>query len=78
MSPGDYLDVDVRLGFMVGDTISCRFVDISDDNICENEPNEFFNADILLRGSEGPINVVPSQSMVIIDDTNEPECGKLC
>ena len=44
--------------------------------ICEKDPNEIFFSNLVLGGGEGPIIVEPPQTEVIIDETNEPECGK--
>ena len=67
---------NVRLDFPVGSTRACHAVDIVDDDICENDPNENFFSNLVLGGGVGPIIVEPPQTEVIIDDTNEPECGK--
>ena len=68
---------DVVLTFPVGSTRACHVVEITNDDICENDPNELFFPNLVLGGGEGPIIVEPPQTQVIIDDTNEPECGKL-
>lgn len=78
MSPLDYLGVaDVRLDFGVGQSEACHFVNITDDNICENNPTELFSSNLVLGGGEGPILIEPQQAEIIIDDTNGPECGTL-
>ena len=75
-SPEDYGGVtDVRLDFAIGQTRSCHIVNINDDNICENIPNEHFFSNLRLGGGVSRI-VEPPQAQVIIDDTNEPECGE--
>ena len=77
VSPDDYGAVtNVRLDFVVGQTRSCHIVNINDDNICENDPNEHFFSDVVLSGSVLPIIVEPPQTQVIINDTNEPDFGE--
>ena len=77
VSPDDYGAVtNVRLDFVVGQTRSCHTVNINDDKICENDPNERFFSDLVLGGGVLPITVKLPQTQVIIDDTNEPECGE--
>ena len=56
----------------------CHIVNITDDDICENDPNESFFSNLVLGGGEQPIMVDPPRAEVIIDDSEEPECGKLC
>ena len=76
-SPDDYGGVtDVRLDFAIGQTRSCHIVNINDDDICENNPNERFFSNLVLGGGVQPIIVEPPQTQVIIDDSNEPECGE--
>ena len=43
---------------------------------CENNPNERFFSNLVLGGGVQPIIVEPPQTQVIIDDSNEPECGE--
>ena len=75
--PDDYERViDEVLDFAVGQTTACHIVNITDDIICENDPNEFFFSNLVLGGGDQPIDVDPEQAQVIIDDTNEPECGE--
>ena len=69
---------DVRLDFAVGEDRACHVVTITDDDICENDPNESFFSNLVLGGGEPPIMVDPPRAEVIIDDNEEPECGKLC
>ena len=75
--PDDYERViDEVLNFAVGQTMACHIINITDDNICENNPNEFFFSNLVLGGGDQPIVVDPEQAQIIIDDTNEPECGE--
>ena len=77
VSPDDYDEVtDVHLDFVVGQNRSCHVVNINDDDICESDSNENFYSNLVLGGGVLPIIVEPPQTQVVIDDTNEPECGK--
>ena len=63
--------------FNRGDTRVCHNVSIIDDNSCEIESVEdFFTLLQYVSGIE-PISISPSQAHVIIDDSQEPECGEL-
>ena len=64
------------LDFVAGQTVACHNVNITDDNNCENDPNESFFFNLVLGGGERPIDIDPAQIQVIIDDTNEPECSE--
>ena len=77
VSMDDYEPVTSEvLDFAVGQTAACHDVNIIDDNICENDPNESFFFNLILGGGEQPIDVEPEQIQVIIDDTDEPECSE--
>ena len=74
--PDDYvLVIDQVLDFVVGDERACHVIDINDDDICENFPNEDFFSYLVLDSRGRRIDVDPEQAQVIIDDTNELECG---
>ena len=77
VSPDDYGSVvDVRLDFNLGQDRACHRVSIVDDDICEINPNENFFSNLEYGGGEQPIRVDPARTEVIIDDTNQPECGE--
>ena len=77
MSPGDYGGVIGQLiQFNTGDTNQMHTILIEQDDICETDPDEFFSNIILVSGTQ-PIDVIRPQATVIIDDSLEPECGKL-
>ena len=77
VSPLDYGGVsNVRLDFAVGDERVCHLVSIVDDDICEIDPYENFFSNLVFGGGEQPILVDPPRTEVIIDDTNQPECGE--
>ena len=62
--------------FAMGDTFQTHTIIINDDNVCENEPNEFFFSNISLGTGVQPIFVIQPQANVTIDDAAEPECRK--
>ena len=73
--PDDYESViNEVLDFIVGQDRVCHNIGITDDDICENE---YFFSNLELGGGEQPIDVDPEQAQVIIDDTDEPECGEV-
>ena len=67
---------NVRLDIATGDDRACHSVRINDDDICEDDSNENFLSSLEFGGGEQPITVDPSLTKVIIDDTNQPECGE--
>ena len=66
----------MRLDFASGDERACHNVSIIDNDICEDNPNENFFSSLEFGGGEQPITIDPAQTEVIIDDTNQPECGE--
>ena len=77
--PADYVSViNEVLDFTVGQDRVCHNISITDDDICDNDPNEFFFSNLELGSRGRRIDVDPEQAQVIIDDTNELECGKFC
>ena len=54
----------------------CYTIDIIQDDLCEINPNEVFSAHIEFRSGIQPITVAPENTLVIIDDNSEPECGE--
>ena len=74
---GDYVAViSERLDFTVGQERVCHEVEIIDDEICETDPMEDFFSDLEFGGGVQPISVEPSQTRVVIDDTDQEECGE--
>ena len=61
--------------FNTGDVTQTYTITINDDEECEDEPNEYFTSNITL---DTGINVAisPTQALITINDTAEPECGK--
>ena len=78
MTPGDYGGVIGQLiQFNTGDTKRMHTILIEQDDICETDPDEFFFSNIILVSGTQPIDVIRPQATVFIDDSLEPECGKL-
>ena len=74
--PDDYVSViNLVLDFVVGEERACHDININDDDICENYLNEIFFSNLELDSRGRRIDVDPEQAQVIIDDTNELECG---
>ena len=67
---------NVRLAFSIGDVRVCHTVHIIDDVVCEDNPNESFFSSLDVGSREQAIIVEPSLTEVIIDNTNQPECGE--
>ena len=77
MSPVDYDTItDVVLDFPLGESRVCFSININDDDACEVEPVQSFFSNLVLGSGVQPIDVNPSQAQVIIDDDDQPECGK--
>ena len=63
--------------FNAGDITQMHTIIINDDDNCEKDPNEDFFSNITLNsGIPGNLVTVP-HATVTIDETAEPECGKL-
>ena len=73
----DYVGVSADLIFGFGDSCVCHNVTIIDDGDCEIDPIEDFFLNLAYVSGEQPINIDPDRTRVIIDDTSEPECGRL-
>ena len=71
VAPDDYTAVVQVLQFSVGDSRECFTVDITQNDLCEN--NEDFFANLEFRSGIEPIIVAPERANVLID---EPECGE--
>ena len=61
------------LVFAQGQSRECHTVPITQDDICEIEG---VFSDLAYVSGIMPINIDPPRMRVIINDTNEPECGK--
>ena len=78
VSPDDYGGVIGQLiQFNTGDTKQMHTIIIRQDDICEMDPDEFFFSNIILVSGTQPVDVICPQATVFIDDSLEPECGKL-
>ena len=60
--------------FAMGDTFQTYTIIINNDDMCENDPNEFFFSNIALDTGVEPIFVINPQANVTINDAAEPEC----
>ena len=67
---------NVQLVFNRGDSSVCHSVPIRDDTLCELDPVERFFSDLSFVSGIPVINIFPPSADIIIDDENEPECGK--
>ena len=76
MAPDDYTSYnDVPLVFAQGERTVCHRVNITDDSECEVGSTEAFSSTLRLVNGVPPIAIDPLQAVVVINDTNEPECG---
>ena len=62
--------------FNTGDINQIYRINITQDEECEDDPNEFFLSTLSLMSGVQPIEVIHPQANITIDDTLEPECGK--
>ena len=67
---------DVPLEFIRGQRRACHTVIITQDDICEIDVIEDFFSNLEYVSGIMPIIITRPRTRVIIDDTNEPECGK--
>lgn len=67
--------IDLELVISRGETRVCYTLSILQDLVCEDTPNEQFLSDLAyVSGLQPTINL--STAIVLIDDTEEPECSK--
>ena len=76
VSGADYGAQSAVLVFNRDDTRSCHIITIVDDNVCEYPPNENFFSDLAYVSGMQPITISPPTAEVIIDDSDQPECGE--
>ena len=77
VSPDDYEPmVNELIQFNMGDVRVNHIIRINQDEICENDPSEFFFSDISFNSGMQPINVIRETATITIDDSNEPEQSK--
>ena len=67
---------DQPLVFTQGQESACHRVMIIQDDICEIDQIEDFFSNVAYVSGIIPSVINPSRVRVIINDTNEPECGK--
>ena len=65
-----------ELVFNTGDMRQCHDVIIEDDQLCE-QPAENFFSDLSYVSGQQVVTINPDRTTVVIDDDNEPECGKI-
>ena len=76
-SPDDYVGGSGQIiQFNTGDTNQTHIIIITQDQICEIDPNEYFFSNIILVSGVQPIQVAQPQTNVTIDDSLEPDCGE--
>ena len=68
--------VGEQLSFAQGQNVACQTMMITHDDICEIDPIEDFSSSLTYVSGIMPIVIDPPRTHVIINDTNEPECGK--
>ena len=73
----DYVGPGANLVFAPGHSRRCHTVDIPQDALCEHPDSENFFANLAYVSGIQNIFVVRNRTRVIIDDSNEPECGEL-
>lgn len=72
----DYEQKSVNLDFSLGSVAECHTVTILQDINCELPAENFF-ADLSYVSGVQTINIIFPTTEVIIDESAEPECGKL-
>ena len=71
----DYESTSAQLEFVAGSERVCHNVIILQDTECEPFPESFFASLTLMKGN--PVIIInPNITEVIIDDSNENDCGK--
>ena len=63
--------------FNAGDITQMHTILINDGDECEKVPNEIFFSNTILNSGIPDILVTIPRATIIINDTAEPECGKL-
>ena len=78
VSSDDYGSVSGQIiEFNRGDTNQTHTINITQDQICEKIPNDFFLSNLALVSGIPTIDVIQSQARIYINDSLEPECGKV-
>ena len=72
----DYVGQTANLTFAYRDSRSCHTVDILQDDVCEHPELEDFLANLAYVSGIQNINIIRNRTQVLIDDSNEPECGE--
>ena len=75
-SPDDFDSVTREIiQFDRGESVKTHTITINDDDEC-NGRGEVFTSNIVLESGIQQIDVVEPRALIIIDDRDEPECGK--
>ena len=76
VAPGDYGAVTNEIIiFTRGQVRETRRVITNQDDECETDPDENFFSNLVFDSGIQPITVIRPRAEIIIDDSNEPECG---
>ena len=76
MAGEDYIAViRMPLNFPRGTERVCHIITILQDDECEVLPENESFSDLSLESGVGEINIQPPTAELIIDDTEEQECG---
>ena len=62
--------------FNVGDRIQTHTIVINDDSLCENETETLFSTISVDNSTEQFVNITQPQAAIVIDDSEEAECGR--
>ena len=71
----DYEPTSAMLSFSTGSERDCHTITILQDTDCEQTPENFF-ANLTLTSGSPVIIIDPELTEIIIDDSNETDCGK--
>ena len=76
-SSHDYVALNgENIQFNTGDTSHTHTITITQDQFCEDDPNEYFISNIVLVSGVQPIQMIQPQANITINDSLEQECGK--
>lgn len=54
----------------------CHTIEVIDDDISENSPNEHFFSDLSHVIEDQPVSITPKRTTVVNNDGSTQECGK--
>ena len=77
METVNYSPVDMDVGpFSNGGQRICFNIDIPDNQDCNNDPNLDFTVEMSCQAPDDKVVIVVPIATIVIDDSEEPECGK--